>query len=225
MKKLGICLMVLMMVSVTQAAAITIANPSFETVVTSPWNPGWVESNPVGWSSANPYYVAAPRTFYSNEWQGLLGATSAQNGTNVCLATGTNVLLQTLSATWQANTTYTLSAYMTMGQSGYSTGEIGLAYGAPAATGTFTMALSNVAASSGGVVAGASWALITATFTTGSADSFLGAPITIFARNTVVDGGNNLQFDNFSLTAIPEPATVALLGLGLALTKLTRSKK
>jgi hypothetical protein len=127
----------------------------------------------------------------------------------------TNYVYQTLDATLQANTTYTLTAYAgardDLGFTQYgaqAAGTIELGYGSDYGVNRLTADSSNCP-----VPANGTWALWTKTFTTGANPAGLGESLRVEINVNAVQQ----LFDNMQLTAstVPEPAAIWLLATGL----------
>jgi len=130
--------------------------------------------------------------------------------------------------TYQANTTYTLSAYIGQRTDGYggadwalslTEGDVVVDYTANptlVSLGTAVDSATNV--TEGGTPPG--WTLVSVTKTIGASDPLIGTSIGVemfAAYNTAIGGSlQQLQVDGITLdaTEIPEPATVILLGFG-----------
>ena len=188
-----------------KAALLTVANNSFETpIVTAP--SGFISSTGSvgGWTFtggqqgfANP--VAAHNA--GGSWYG--PSPTIPNGNQVAWSNG-GTISQTLSATLQANTVYTLGAYvgnrLSLNFPGYN---IGLYAGG------------NLLASNSGVTpADGTFAPVTVDYTSGVSNPFLGQALQI----RLTSNGVQTNFDNITLDAasIPEPSAIlGLLGFGL----------
>jgi hypothetical protein len=155
------------------------------------------------WVTERPYEGNPATVEHLTTGKGFVGPTTAQDGNNVSLIPGTQLMRQTLPNKWKANTTYILTAYIALAFSPGSSGMIGLAYGDGLITNPSSLALNTVVASDT-FTPTAEWVRKTITFTTGESDSFLGQPIVVFVSNRIFDGGNNMLFDHVQLTAVPK---------------------
>ena len=179
--------------------AIPISNPGFETQVLAA---GGSEQPIEGWETERPYEGDPAVVVYPSDSKGFLGATNAQEETNVVLLPGTQLIRQVLPEVWKPNTTYKLTASVTLAFSPGSSAMIGLAHGTAALTTAGSLEIQNVVASEGALPE-SEWQEVEVTFTTGKSDDFLGEPIVMFASNQIFDLANNFLIDGFQLTASP----------------------
>ncbi|GBL09572.1 hypothetical protein MSj_01051 [Microcystis aeruginosa Sj] len=206
------CLMIVPQGQV-RAASVFIANHSFETpVITSPngfvtvpsgTNNNWTFTGGSNQGFANPTLGHN----FGNSWYG--PSPTLPNGNQVAWSNG-GTISQTLSATLQANTKYTLGAYVgrrlapTNNFPGYN---------------IQLLAGSTVLASSGSSVTPAegTFAPVTVSYSSGSSSPLFGQALEI--RLTSLSGVNvQTNFDLITLDAspIPEPSAIlGLLGFGL----------
>ena len=177
-----------------QASLITVSNPSFET------------GDFTSWSDA------------SNQW-GVISGTydnlSPTDGVYLFYANGPGTISQTLTATLQPNTTYTLS--MDVGhRSGFDQKPYSISlWGGP----------TSIASASGDQnTIPEGWTSVTATYTTGATvtpDQALGIWISGDGQQTMFD---NVQL-NAQLTAVPEPGSLLALGCLIGSGALLRSRR
>jgi len=226
----GACALLSLATSQLHAADIAVVNAGFESPAQAPGSftggnpPGWTVFGAGGDASVNgvynpngiPYYtVALP------EGNNLAYSYDGEPADN----TGAFGLTQLLSATLQPLTDYTLrvavgnplaaNGYNLAGFPGYQVQL--LAGGVVLAQDNNTLA---------GTFPEGTFADSVVTFSTGSSPVGEGLPLEIRLINlnpsdSVVE--NEVDFDNVRLTAVPEPGSVALLGLaGLALRRTSR---
>ena len=190
-----------------KAALLTVANNSFETpVVTAP--SGSISSTGLvgGWTFAGGaqgfFNPSLGETFSPGFGYG--PSPVLPDGNQVAYSNG-GTISQTLSATLQANTVYTLGAFvgnrLSLNFPGYN---IGLYAGG------------NLLASNSGVTpADGTFAPVTVSYTSGSSGSLIGQALKISLTSS---SGSQTNFDLITLDAspIPEPsAMLGLLGFGL----------
>jgi hypothetical protein len=145
---------------------------------------------------------------------------------NEYAAGGCNVIINRLSlGTYQANTTYTLSAYLAVSASA-ADWKLSLTKGDLVTDGGFYPVLvsagTDIAAKSNTDTALSStvWTLVTVTKTIGASDALIGTNIgaQLYASYNLATGGGLQQLfaDGITLdaTAIPEPVTLVVLGIG-----------
>jgi len=223
MRKLAfISLAALLAASVAQATPITISNAGFEDNVTrnqvTNYNLLDGEFNDVSavTNAPNPDAVPGwdfvlkagiPHGGVGNVTTGWF-ADEAPEGENAAYSAGAWII-QDLTDTFQANTKYTLTV-----QIGQAVGGTGNAYtfGIAAPEGPFLGSInSNITT--------AAFTKYTVVYTTGSS----GGPIDEKIRLLF---GSNAQvwWDDVQLDAVPEPATIGMLGLGALLTGLLRRR-
>lgn len=179
--------------------AIPISNPGFDAQVLAA---GGSEQPIAGWENERPYDGDPAVVVYPSDGKGFVGPTNAQEGENVVLLPGTQLIRQVLPEVWKPNTTYQLTAHVTLAFSPGSSAMIGLAHGNAALTTAGSLEIQNVVASEGALPE-SEWQEVEVTFTTGKSDKFLGEPIVVFASNQIFDGGNNLFLDGCQLTSSP----------------------
>jgi len=179
--------------------ALPISNPGFEAQVLAA---GGSEQPIEGWENERPYEGDPAVVVYPSDGKGFVGPTNAQEGTNVVLLPGTQLIRQVLPEVWKSNTTYQLTAHVTLAFSPGSSAMIGLAHGNAALTTAGSLEIQNVVASES-VLPDDQWQEVAVTFSTGKSDDFLGEPIVVFASNQIFDLANNLLIDGFQLTSSP----------------------
>jgi hypothetical protein len=198
------------------AAFIPIANAGFENpalannAFTTTVAPGWTQGAGVGATGVhNP-----PAIHYLGE---------APEGSNVAYTNFTRAIFQTLSATLQAGSTYTLTVLvgdrLDVGFAGYAV-EL--------------LAGSTVVASdtNGFVPANGAFQLSTVTYTAGAGDPFAGQVLGIRLRATAAAGNPQAAFDDVKLfeepgevVPVPAPPAAVLFGLGFAGLGLNRLRR
>ena len=190
-----------------QAQNIPISNHSFET---PPLSDGAATFGISGWSGGGIFGTINPDSL-------LFPGGAAPDGSNVAfIRTDTSANFfgsfdQTLSAVVTADTLYTLT--VDVGRA--LTGDFG----------NFQVTLSeaggrnSLAFATGPAPAPGSFATLTVTYFADQNSPYLGQQLVVGATsfNAFVSGSDpidSVYFDNFRLSAVPEPSSVALLGLG-----------
>jgi hypothetical protein len=196
------------------ATTITVPNYEFDNPVVTQYNSGPITSWTItngnaglynsAWANANSGFALPPNS--SSQFMWLNADTSGVFG-----------VYQVLSATLQANTTYTLMVDVAL-QPPTTTmcGGVALGYGSTFQTNDLTATTSSTPTPT----PSGSWTTWTITYTTGSSPAGLGQALRVELSTvpTGVTGAKQLAFDNVRLTSVsvPEPSTLALLAAGLA---------
>ena len=195
-------------VGTADAGLLTIADPSFEGVALSP---GAFTSGTYAANSWNSYANAGIFRTTASQYPG-----GVPDGVNVAYSSSSAVIDQVLSATLAANTTYTLTV------------DVGSRLDAPHNDGfTIELLAGGVllsAASNSPTPANGTFVVATDAYTTGASDPHLGQALEIKLLSAPT---GQTSFDNVKLdaTAVPEPGSLALAGLGAASTGLGRWRK
>jgi hypothetical protein len=210
MKKLILTAMAIVAIAAVSANAtlVTVDEHSFEGAKLLT---GWVDvpGNPTS-AAPNTSIAAVASPWVLSGGQGSGWTTASQysggipDGDIYVYLNDSGSISQTLSATLQADTTYTLTV-----ATGFRADLPGYGFDTFPGYGIELWAGSTMLASAYGTdVALDSWKDVTATYTSG-------ASVTAAAlRINLVGYGIQTNYDNVRLTAVPEPATLALLGLG-----------
>ncbi|MBN1555813.1 MAG: PEP-CTERM sorting domain-containing protein [Phycisphaerae bacterium] len=206
------CVVLLAGVGASRAALVTLTNPGFEDLggATPPADGDGVQGVMPGWSIL-PNSTDAAGT---HDPSALQVAGEAHGGTYAAYANDTEysgplAVRQTTSATWQANTQYTLTVYVARrtdlpGEETTGQAQFQLRDGTtddPVIVDTFD------------VTGSGEWFAATLQVTTSDSDAFLGNLIAVQFRTV---SGVQLLYDDISLDAeaIPEPTTLGLLAVG-----------
>jgi len=210
--------LVLALATSVHGAPVTITNPSFEADVlgrdgktntqkndgTDDWHQYF---DPTGWSHSGTQNRGLASTATDSFFGPTLAVTPDADANDQCvfLADGT-YYYQVLSATLAANATYTLMANVgdRAAYSGPGNPSVRLGTGSTVGANLLTPDTSYTPAAPDG-----GWTTWTITYTTGAAPAGLGNPLRIDLRATSKAG----WFDNLSLDFVPEPASLALLGV------------
>lgn len=218
---LAVAACVLLLAGTTQAAEITLTNPGFEDLggATPPVEGDGVQGALTGWS------VLVGNNAGTHDPSAAQIPGEAHGGTYIAYANDPNyggplAIRQTTAATWQANTVYTLTAYIArrtdLPPEGSSTGQAEFQLrdadeDNAIVTGTYDLS------------GNGEWNLYTLQITTGDSDACLGHVIAVQFRTV---NGTQLSYDDFTLdaTAVPEPMTMSLLAVG-GLGMLLRRKR
>jgi len=191
-----------------QSVPLSIQNPSFEDFVLA--DGGWMTEGGglvgYGWNTDPEPYTTG------SLWVGAFNPNAAQHpggapdGVNVAYSAGPTIY-QTLGDVLTANTEYTLLVDI-----GYSIGASFMGYHVRLLAGGSLLAEDN---NSEAVWAG-SFSTSVVTYTALPGDPLLGQPLEIRLDIANPGEGNETNFDNVRLSAIPEPTTALLLATGLA---------
>lgn len=206
-----------------QAATITVPNGDFEADYANRQNSsssvGQVNGAPPSWTLSgtqggtfSPLVTSSdggathPSSFWTSYDSGL-------HGNLIAFTQGVSTLSQTLTDTYQTGQTYTLTVLV--GDSYESPSPVsdptsnpdGLAYAIQLLAGSTVVAETN----STSFPAANTHLSVDVTFDVADNASVIGQPITIAIKGYT---GGSATFDNVSLSAVPEPASLSLLGLG-----------
>jgi hypothetical protein len=198
------CALLLLSRVAAQTVVVTIDNASFESPPPSVFPDYTVGAS--GWTRLRTDIDSG--TFAP----GVSGVTPAPiDGSQVGYANGAGGLLQVLSTTFVANTTYNFSAYIGYRSDGGENGPNGLG---SVQIGYYSGGTFHALGSQSGTPGLGEFDFVTGTYVAGIADQ--GLNIAIFLSNP---GSVQVLFDQVSLTAtaIPEPATTVILFGGAAL--------
>jgi hypothetical protein len=195
--------------------SIPIANNSFE----SPSTGGFLGGPPTSWTSTTDVTTGERTIFGTVEF----GTGVIPDGVQAVLIGGQNLnhsanLFQTLGATLQANTTYTLVVFV-----GHDLVGVADPYRVSLEANGVMLASDNSLNPAAGT-----FQQDTVTFNSGANPSQLGQALTILLAGTGSATNSTVWFDDVQLDAsptpsgTPEPATMALSGLALAVVGLLR---
>jgi hypothetical protein len=200
---LALALVATVMVGQGLAAVIAITNGDFESSTMEYY------ADPPGWTSGAAGSLASASKIPT----GNLTAPADQGIWAVYLNGGTNVsLTQTLGDTLEA-TTYVLSAkvaHFGTGPDGTAPAQYANTIAELLAGGTVLTPTSSVIPADPG---GKNWATKSWTFAIGDTDPLLGQTLSI--KLSVIGGGGQGDVDNVTLSSVPEPSTLVLVGIGL----------
>jgi hypothetical protein len=195
-------------------AIIAVANPSFETLPAGGLTQACGAGCTFSQNGGIPDWTSAANT-------GQLDPSNAQlnlpvpDGTVVAYSTG-GIIFQTLATNVAANTTYTLQV------------DIGQRKDVNISPYSINIRANLVVLATGNQVnpGAGNFLTSTATFTTGANDPSIGQALEIYLSG---GGGGEVDFDNVRLTAsdaavVPEPATWAMLALGVSVLGLSRKR-
>jgi len=216
----GMCAILAVCAGTVQADAIALVNAGFENSGGTPDDGSGMDMVLNGWS----FLGGGTATGVHNPSAYQIAA-EAHKGTYCAFVNagnwgGAGPVQQITTSTYQANTTYTLTAYVAY-RNDHSDHPIDAElqlWDVDTAGQHFSVASSVL-----DITAAGEWQLITASFTTGTTDTCLGDHIAI-RFNLVNSVEGQLLVDDVTLDAVPEPATMSLLGLG-SLGMLLRRKR
>lgn len=203
--------LVVMSVAVASAQPISINNASFEN---QPLSLGSFFYSPTpidGWTSTAT--GGADRGVWNTSAPG-------KDGENIVFAYGANAIAQQLTATLQPNTIYNLD-YLIGRTGGTITGTVELWAGGTVANGVVTGG--TLLQSQAETLNSSSMAARTLTYTSPTSGSTIGQLLTIRLAGAPATGSTYVSFDHIRLNAVPEPATLSVLALGVA--ALVRRRK
>jgi len=195
---------VVMSVALASAQPISISNPSFES---QPLGPGSFFYSPTqidGWTS----------TATGGADRGVWNTVAAgKDGENIFFAYGANAIAQQLTATLQPNTVYSMD-YLIGRTGGLITGTVELWAGGTVANGVVTGG--TLLQSQAETLSSSSMSARTLTYTSPTSGSTIGQLLTIRLAGAPATGSTYVSFDHIRLAAVPEPATLSVLALGVA---------
>ena len=191
-----------LMAGTSSAETITILNHSFESQVTTDFG-GTVDDWSIGDDGSGGNL--AVRTFLQSGATFSSRIAALPDGSNQGIYSRGGDPYQVLSTNVAANTTYTLTVDVgDRTDTGFPGAELRLGVG-----NTFGANLLTATVVSNATPANGGWSTWVSTFTTGA------SPTAGALRVEIVNtGADQPAFDNVRLTAVPEPSSLALLGLG-----------
>ncbi len=212
---------------IAPATVITVLDPGFV-------NPAVTNGNYTGHGNVTPGNDTVIPDWGINNWQGSSGYVGGgdrnSSGTYYAfISYPIGAIYQDIGAI-QPDTTYSLSVQVLENPGGWGTGSTGVIalVNTAADSNTTTQSAQGTLLASNSVVVSHTANTIMATYTTGSVVSGdLTIALSVIAPNPANSNGSvEADFTNVSLTTVPEPAALGLLGVGgLALLLVGRKRK
>jgi len=208
-----VCVALAIGAGTVQATSIVLENPGFEIQPTIPADGSGIDGAMPGWTLVRTDLNPPAAGVHNPSAAQIAG--EAHSGTCVAFANeqgwGGSEVRQVTSATWQPNTTYTLSMFVAR----RNDIDVNWGDGTPGRTELqLRDATSDTVVASLGYDLGGTgqWFPVTLQMTTPAVADYLGHDLAVQFRTR--SSSIQLVYDDFSLTAVPEPMTIGMLLVG-----------